>query len=216
MNLRLDQPRQPLAFDLIARDLVGMFSTLGDLFAQQRASALPAFGPAVRRSGDVGNHAARTIHLHATLLVRTYGRQGQFIRRIVVGLGAAVLINAVAIIAAKADIRITSDPGGNLQTYQAAVESVRRSGEKVIIDGACNSACTLWLSLPASQICVTPRAVFGFHAATNSDTGLPNPSATDALWHSYPARVQIAIGKRGGLWINTIYVPGREVARGCR
>jgi hypothetical protein len=117
---------------------------------------------------------------------------------------------------ASAEIRITSDAGGNLAAYQAKVEAVRRSGENVVIDGPCNSACTLWLTLPTSQVCVTPRARFVFHAAINSDTGLPNPRETDALWHSYPARVQIAIGKRGGLsWI-PVSVPGREVARGCK
>ena len=44
--------------------------------------------------------------------------------------------------------------------------AVRESGERVIIDGPCLSACTLVLGVvPKDRICVTPRAVFGFHAA---------------------------------------------------
>jgi hypothetical protein len=133
---------------------------------------------------------------------------------IAITLALMTAANVVAI--AKADIRITADPGGSVAVYRAKVEALRYSGEKVVVDGVCNSSCTLYLTLPPSQICVTPRAIFGFHAATNSDTGLPNPRETDALWHSYPPKVQIAIGRRGGLWIKTIYVPGREVARTCR
>lgn len=135
---------------------------------------------------------------------------------IALALALATAANLAAICAAKADIRITADPGGSLAVYRSKVEALRYSGEKVVVDGVCNSACTLHLTLPASQLCVTGRAIFGFHAASNSDTGFPNPRETDALWHSYPPKVQIAIGRRGGLWLNTIYVAGREVARGCR
>ena len=43
------------------------------------------------------------------------------------------------------------------------------SGEKVIIDGPCLSACTLVLStVPSNRICVTKRAVLGFHAPRSS------------------------------------------------
>ena len=43
---------------------------------------------------------------------------------------------------------------------------IRDRGERVIIDGICNSACTLVLGIvPLNKICVTPKASLGFHAA---------------------------------------------------
>jgi hypothetical protein len=94
---------------------------------------------------------------------------------------------------------------------------VRQSGERVIIDGPCNSACTLWFSLPPSQICVTPRAVFGFHSAMDSVTGMPAPKWNEALMSAYPPHVRNLISRRGGLWwTKTIYVRGTTIARRCR
>ena len=44
------------------------------------------------------------------------------------------------------------------------------NGTDVVIDGKCLSACTMVLGLvPSKQICVTPRARFGFHAASMSN-----------------------------------------------
>ena len=66
---------------------------------------------------------------------------------------------------AQADVRILSSPGGAVDAYLAAFSRVRQSGERVIIDGPCLSACTLVLStIPRNRICVTRRAVLGFHA----------------------------------------------------
>ena len=128
-----------------------------------------------------------------------------------------VLALVVSATPALADVRITGDAGGRLDVYQQRVETIRRSGERVIIDGFCNSACTLVLTLPASQLCVTPRASFTFHAVHDARTGMPlSGDETYRLWKLYPPRVQLAIGKRGGLnWV-PVTVPGREVASPCR
>ena len=65
-----------------------------------------------------------------------------------------------------ADVRILASPGGAVGNYLNFFSQVRRSGERVIIDGPCLSACTLVLStIPRNRICVTSRAVLGFHAA---------------------------------------------------
>ena len=59
-----------------------------------------------------------------------------------------------------------------------------------MIDGACLSACTLVLGIvPRERICVTQRAMLGFHAAwMPGPAGKPVPSAvgTQALWEVYP------------------------------
>src|SRR5207244_5107007 len=71
---------------------------------------------------------------------------------------------------AGADVRILSSPGGQVGPFLDLFEQVRASGERVVIDGPCLSACTLVVSLvPATRICVTRRAILGFHAARSID-----------------------------------------------
>ena len=66
---------------------------------------------------------------------------------------------------ALADVRILSSGGGSVGQYLDFFAKVRQSGERVVIDGPCLSACTLVLSsVPRKRICVTSRAVLGFHA----------------------------------------------------
>jgi len=94
---------------------------------------------------------------------------------------------------------------------------VRQSGERVIIDGPCLSACTLVLStIPSNRICVTRRAVLGFHAPRMVDrkTGRSSraPEATRIVINSYPAKVRAWIKKRGGLSQRLILLRGRELA----
>src|SRR5262249_56072050 len=77
-----------------------------------------------------------------------------------------VIVSALfPVIAAQADVRVLPSPVGRVDAYLAAFARVRQSGERVIIDGPCLSACTLVLStIPRNRICVTRRAVLGFHA----------------------------------------------------
>src|SRR3974390_3472314 len=65
---------------------------------------------------------------------------------------------AGAVDAALADYRIRKDYGGFLDEYKLKYAAIRDSGKRVIIDGVCNSACTLGLGIiPLSRVCVTPR-----------------------------------------------------------
>ena len=67
---------------------------------------------------------------------------------------------------ARADLHITRDHGGYVEEYKVKYKRVRDKGERVIIDGICNSACTLVLGIvPMNKICVTPKASLGFHQA---------------------------------------------------
>ena len=55
--------------------------------------------------------------------------------------------------------------GGAVGDYLNFFAKVKQSGERVVIDGPCLSACTLALStIPRKRICVTSKAVLGFHA----------------------------------------------------
>jgi ClpP class serine protease len=78
----------------------------------------------------------------------------------------AIVLGALAASPASAEVRILASPGGEVGPFLDLFERVRASGEIVVIDGPCLSACTLVLStVPNDRICVTRRAVLGFHAA---------------------------------------------------
>jgi hypothetical protein len=67
---------------------------------------------------------------------------------------------------ASATVRISDDAGGEIGDYVAKYRALRSSGETVIIDGICASACTMLLgTIPRNRICVTPRAPLAFHSA---------------------------------------------------
>src|SRR6266699_5862034 len=68
-----------------------------------------------------------------------------------------------ALVPAFAEVRILSSPGGEVGQYLRLFETVRATGDRVVIDGPCLSACTLLLStIPNDRICVTPRRARGF------------------------------------------------------
>jgi hypothetical protein len=127
----------------------------------------------------------------------------------------AVLGTAVSGTQASATMRISDDIGGRIGAYVDQYSAVRNSGEKVVIDGACLSACTLVLGIvPRSKICVTRRATLGFHAAwMPGPNGKPVKSAvgTQALWDMYPTHVRQWIEARGGLTQKMMFLRGREL-----
>jgi hypothetical protein len=78
----------------------------------------------------------------------------------------ATLLCALAAPPARAEVRILGSMGGRVGPFIDLFDEVRASGQRVVIDGPCMSACTLVLSVvPNDRICVTRRAVLGFHAA---------------------------------------------------
>jgi hypothetical protein len=114
--------------------------------------------------------------------------------RIPVGVVFVVALALFAMLPVRADVRIVSSPGGAVDAYLSAFARVRQSGERVVIDGHCLSACTLVLStIPRSRICVTRRAVLGFHAPRwfYPRTGYTTraPEATRTVTASYPPGV---------------------------
>src|SRR3954464_8257503 len=94
---------------------------------------------------------------------------------------------------ARAEIRILASPGGQVGPFIELFERVRASGERVVIDGPCLSACTLVLStVPNDRICVTRRAVLGFHAARSIDRRgriAAEPEASRLVLETYPSAV---------------------------
>lgn len=133
--------------------------------------------------------------------------------------GAALLgavVAALTISSASAAVRISGDAGGQIGPYLESLVALRSSGERVIIDGPCLSACTMVLGvIPRERICVTSRARLGFHAAWHpGDNGRPTMSrgGTQLLMDVYPQPVRRWIARRGGLKQQMLYLTGRELA----
>ena len=104
-----------------------------------------------------------------------------------------LILCALAVLPARAEVRILASPGGQVGPFLDLFERVRESGERVVIDGPCLSACTLVLSMvPSNRICVTRRAVLGFHAARSIDrrgrTVSPNRKPPNWCWKPIPPR----------------------------
>src|SRR5262249_12930107 len=94
-------------------------------------------------------------------------------------------------------------------------QALGNSGEAVIIDGLCASACTIVLgAIPHDRICVTSHATLGFHAAWDFGTNgraITNPEATQMLYAMYPSPVKRWIAARGGLTPHMIFLRGKEL-----
>jgi hypothetical protein len=116
---------------------------------------------------------------------------------------------------AGATVRISNDMGGQIGPYLDAYVSMRNSGQTVMIDGPCLSACTIVLGvLPRERICVTRRAQLGFHAAWNPGrNGRPvlSQAGTKALWELYPGDIRAWLKRRGGLKHKMVFLSGSEL-----
>ena len=134
--------------------------------------------------------------------------------KLLTGLLAAVLLLA-SVGASQAVVRIADDRGGRIGTYVDKYQGLRSSGEAVIIDGLCASACTIVLgAIPHDKICVTSHATLGFHAAWDfgaNGRAVTNPEATQMLYAMYPSSVRHWISKRGGLTPKMIFLRGKEL-----
>jgi hypothetical protein len=130
------------------------------------------------------------------------------------GLLAATLLLAGAG-TSHALVRITNDRGGQIGRYVERYEQLRASGQTIMIDGLCASACTIVLgALPNDRICVTQNANLAFHAAWDFGTQgrtFTNPEATRMLYSIYPSQVRRWIAHRGGLRPRTIFLRGRQL-----
>jgi len=126
------------------------------------------------------------------------------------------LAGALTISPASAAIRIAGDAGGQIGVYLQRHEAMRLSGERIVIDGPCLSACTMVLgAIPRNRICVTSRAVLGFHAAYDLDESgrqVTSRGGTSLLMDQYPQQVRKWIARRGGLSRQMMFLSGRGLS----
>jgi hypothetical protein len=135
------------------------------------------------------------------------------------GLLTGALLLLLSVCPTNATVIINKDYGGVIDEYVMKYEIFRSAGDNIIIDGECDSACTLLLGIiPKHKMCVTPRAKLGFHsgALVNLKTGERKHSqdATERLWLSYPKEVK-ALLRTKGFWgqehPELVYVEGAEL-----
>lgn len=139
---------------------------------------------------------------------------------------AGALASAVVLAStmASAEVRIVNDRGGQVSAYIHKYREIRNSGQRVVIDGPCLSACTLLTGIiPSDRICVTRRAMLGFHAASYYNDAsrrfVPTRSGSRYVMTLYPAAIRRWIRRHGGLTPHLIELRGRALDsfyRTCR
>lgn len=91
-----------------------------------------------------------------------------------------------------------NDSGGYVATYAIKVAQLARGDRHVRIAGRCDSACTMYLSLPRDKICLEPGAYFRFHRPSARSERTVQ-AATRLLMRNYPSWVRQWIAENGGL-----------------
>ena len=127
---------------------------------------------------------------------------------------AALLIFAPA---AFAEVHIVNDPGGEVSEYAQKFHELQELGEHLVIDGPCLSACTLFTAfIPRDHVCVTRRAVLGFHAASYFDDSrrslVPTRKGTALIMRLYPPEIRSWIERHGGLTPHILALRGKDLA----
>ena len=114
-------------------------------------------------------------------------------------------------------VEIGNDSGGYVAEYALRLYELREARQRVRFVGVCDSACTLFLALPAEQTCITEGAYFRFHTPS-----APSASAAAAvaayMMRKYPQWVRAWIDRQGGLTdrLTTMgYVYAQKFMRTC-
>jgi hypothetical protein len=77
---------------------------------------------------------------------------------------------------------------GEMGRFDAVVQQYNASGERFRIDGHCQSACTIFLSI--RNVCITPSASLLFHAGGNPKAGRMSVASTQHMLAAYSSALQ--------------------------
>jgi hypothetical protein len=128
-------------------------------------------------------------------------------------ISAALLLSGIG--ASQAAVRIANDRGGLIERYLDTYQVLSASGQIVMIDGLCASACTIVLAeVPRDRICVTSKANLAFHAAWGFGAhgrAIIDLEATRMLFGIYPVEVRRWIAGHGGLTSQAIFLRGKQL-----
>jgi hypothetical protein len=80
--------------------------------------------------------------------------------------------------------------GGRFAVYYPIIAKYNKSGELFRIEGACRSACTLFLGI--RNVCVDPKATLAFHGGPDSKTHKvgPDTSSTRGMLAAYKPKLR--------------------------
>ena len=112
-------------------------------------------------------------------------------------------------------VSIFSNSGGSIGKYALRSAQLRKSNKLVRFTGRCDSACTLFLALPAKQMCVSPGAFFRFHAPVHASAQAAR-FAQSYMMRKYPGWVRGWIRSHNGLSRNLITMDYRYASRFIR
>ena len=74
-------------------------------------------------------------------------------------------------------------PAKPMMAFDAVIAQYNASGKRFRIDGHCQSACTMFLSI--KNVCIEPDAELLFHAGGNPRSGKVNPASTKHMLDTY-------------------------------
>jgi hypothetical protein len=114
-------------------------------------------------------------------------------------------------------VSIANNSGGNIAVFALVAAEYQTTGTLVKFDGRCDSACTLFLGLPAQQTCINRGAIFRFHAP-HGVSARSQKTAQAYLMQKYPKWVRAWINSQNGLGRNLItmdYSHARKFMRSC-
>src|SRR6185436_855262 len=95
-------------------------------------------------------------------------------------------------------VSIFNNSGGKIVLFALKLAEYRDAGTLVKFSGRCDSACTLFLSLPKQQTCINRGAYFRFHAPS-ARSSRSERSAHAFMMTKYPGWVRSWIQEKGGL-----------------
>ena len=93
---------------------------------------------------------------------------------------------------------IYNDTGGQAMRYALKAQEYQKQRRQVRFAGRCDSACTLYLSLPDDLVCISSGASFGFHRPYGATLG-ENRVMEEYMMGLYPEWVRDWIESQGGL-----------------
>ena len=137
----------------------------------------------------------------------------------------AFLVTLAALVASPAmagTVRLSNERGGTITLHVLRYQQLAASGDQVVLERICQSACTMILGIvPRERLCATPGTVFRFHAANyRSRDGIrsQNDSYTQVMANYWPANVKawVARHKATATLEFTNATPGELGVRTCR
>jgi hypothetical protein len=96
--------------------------------------------------------------------------------------------------------------------FLAVIQQYNASGERFRIDGHCQSACTMFLSI--RNVCIAPGATLLFHAGGNMQKGIINPATTQQMLSTYKPALQQYVSARHYMDTFEFHsIPGSDIIR---